>query len=154
MILSGRLCMQLRASLHICSASAAYPWMQLVLRFTSCSAPTARLWMQLHASRLLPAHGCNFMLRACYHTHGYNFVLRACYRARFASHAHDGTAAPEGTTFACAPLPRLLMKHLQHKITFYNICSKQMKHLQHTLATCVWALQHIQHPDKTLATYV
>ena len=29
--------------------------------------------------------------------------------------AHAGTAVPEGTTFASIPLPRLLMKHLQHK---------------------------------------
>jgi hypothetical protein len=105
-----------------------------------CSAPTARPWMQLRAPRLLPAHGCNFMLHACCHAHGYNFVLHVCYRARFASHAHDGTAVSERTTFACTPLSRLLMKHLQHKTISYNICSKQIKHLQHTLATCVCAL--------------
>jgi hypothetical protein len=64
---------------------------------------------------LLPAHGGSFVLRVCYHAHGYSFVLCASCSARFASRAPPETVVPEGTTFACAPLPRLLVKHLQHK---------------------------------------
>jgi hypothetical protein len=68
---------------------------------------------------------------------------------------HAGTAAPEGTTFACVPLSRLLIKHLQHKNICYNIRPKKIKTFTtYACNICVWALQHMQHLDKTLATYV
>ena len=47
--------------------------------------------------------------------HGCSFVLRASCRARFAYRPHVRTAAPEGTSFAYAPMPPLHMTHLQHK---------------------------------------
>jgi hypothetical protein len=65
----------------------------LVLRFASCFALAARPWIQLR------------VLRACCHAYGHSFVLHA----RFASRAHTGIDTPEGTTFACAPLSRLLI---------------------------------------------
>jgi hypothetical protein len=90
----------------------------------------------------------------CLQPRPYSFVLRACCCARLASRAHAGTAAPEGTTSACAP----------SRACWWNTCN--IKHLlQHTFEIdeifttyacniCIWTLQHMQHPDKTLATYV
>jgi hypothetical protein len=48
-------------------------------------------------------------------------VLRACCHAHFASRTHAGIAASKGSTFASAPLPRVLMKHLQHKSICCNM---------------------------------
>jgi hypothetical protein len=121
-----RLYMQLRAPLCLVFYACYLP-----MDATSCFALPP-------APCLLPAHWCSFVLRACYHAHGYNFVLCAYCRALFASYAHMGTAVPNGTTFACPPLPRLLMKHMQHKSICRNIRPKQMKHLQHMLATYVY----------------
>jgi hypothetical protein len=62
------------------------------------------------------------------------------------------TYVPKGTTFAYALLPRLLMKHLQHKQFVATYVKKTEKHLQHTLATYVKKTEkHLQH---TLAIYV
>jgi hypothetical protein len=98
----------------------------------SCSAPATRIWMQLRA-------------RLCCHAQEYSFVPPAI--------AHARTTVPEGTTFACAPLPHPLMKHLRHKIfaatyiqietdkiftTYayvYRQCNIQIKYLQHTFET-------------------
>jgi hypothetical protein len=114
----------------------------------SIMIPSRCLWMQLHAPRLQPAYGWSFVLcftscSALVPRHGCSFVLCAYYRARFASRAHAGTVAPEGTTFACAPLPCLLMKHLQLKSICCNIRPKQVKRLQHMFATYVYELYNI-----------
>jgi hypothetical protein len=129
--------------------------MQLRAPFASCSTPAARPWMQLHAPHLLPHR----WIRACYHMRG--------------------TAAPEETTFACAPLSCLLMKHLQHTSetneTFttyicnicniqYNTCNiglKQLRHLKHTLTIYMYSqcnicniqIQHLQHTFEIAKTY-
>jgi hypothetical protein len=59
-----------------CSAPAACPWMQLhaplrqVLRVYCLPVDAASCTASPRAPRLLPVHGCNFVLHACYHAHG------------------------------------------------------------------------------------
>jgi hypothetical protein len=96
---SGRLWMQLCSPLRL--VLRAYC---LLMDSASCSELAARSWMQLRAPRLLQVHGYSFVLRAC------------CHALASLSCTHAGTTVPEGTTFSCVPLPRLLMKHLQYKV--------------------------------------
>jgi hypothetical protein len=138
MISLGRLWIKLRALLCLvlracclsmdaasCFAPAARPWMHSLFTWDyqpnqpasqQCFSLTKNQPAVHSASQISSSEQAgSFMLRACCHTHRYSFVLCACCRVRFASHAHARTIAPEGATFARAPLPRLLMKHLQHK---------------------------------------
>jgi hypothetical protein len=123
--------------LHVCCHT---PWIQLcaprLLPTHACSfASAARLWMQLRAPRMLPRPW--IQLRAP------RLLPRPLCFPRDA-----GTVAPEGTTFACASLPLLLMKHLQHTSETDETFTTYVCNI------CLWAPQHMQHPDKTLATYV
>jgi hypothetical protein len=91
----------------------------------SSSAPAFCPWLQFCAP---PIHQCSFVLRACCHAHEYSFVLRT----RFGSRAHAGTAAPEGTTFACRSCRACL----------WNTCN--IKYL----------LQYTSETDEIFTTYV
>jgi hypothetical protein len=110
MISFGRLWMQLCAPRLLPSYGCSF-----VLRTCCLPMDAASCSVLPRAPRLLPANGYSFVLRACCHAHGCSFVLRVCCCARSTSRTHAGTARPEGTTFTCAPLPRWLMKHLNHK---------------------------------------
>jgi hypothetical protein len=92
-------------------------WMQLraLLRLVFCtcclSIDAASCFASSRAPRLLSAHGCNIVLRAYY------LPMDASSCSALAAMPMDTAlcSMPAGTTFTYAPLPRLLMKHFQHK---------------------------------------
>jgi hypothetical protein len=101
-------------------------WMQLraLLRLVFCtccmSMDAASCFASSRAPRLLSTHGCSIVPRAYY------LPIDASSCSALTAMPMDTAlcSVPAGTNFTYAPLPRLLMKHLQHKSICCNIHPK------------------------------